>query len=192
MSLEQIREAIAATIETVPAAGLVHRYERYTKNGADFRQMFVTEGGQLLGWTIRRVAAEETERDTLTSSEINRWRIQLVMGLDDEAESELAFDALIEAARDAFRGNEDLGGTVETTTVDGRVGLQLDDSGPISFAGVLCHAARLTLVSRGVIDLEVDRETLDPFETANVRWDLGPSPDSEIEAEDIIEPEQDV
>ena len=46
---------------------------------------------------------------------------------DDAAETEIAFDRLIEAARSAFRHDETLGGVVETIMSDGQAGLQLDD-----------------------------------------------------------------
>lgn len=109
------------------------------------------------------------------------------MSLDDETQSELAFDNLIEAARDAFREDETIGGAVETTTVDGQAGLQLDDSGPSMFAGVLCHHARLSLATIG--SAEVGGEVIDDFVTGDVKWDQAP-PDGNTDAEDTIKPEQ--
>jgi hypothetical protein len=73
------------------------------------------------------------------------------MSLDDAAASELVFDDLIESIRDAFAADETLGGTVAQCAVpddgsgNGESGIQLDDTGPAMFAGVLCHVCRLGL-----------------------------------------------
>ena len=186
--LSDIREAIAAVIRSVPAVGLVHTFERYAHKQNEFKTLFVTESGQLLGWTIRRIRTEETEFDSLSNRVIHRWRIVVAMGLDDGAQSELAFDDLIEEVRAKFRLNQTLGGVVETTVVEGQAGLQLEDSGPAKFADVIVHSARLALATRGYIEKTVTVE--DDFETGGVTWDLGPTPDGQIDAEDLLKPEQ--
>ena len=186
--IDQIRDAIAARLALVPNIGRVHTFERYAKDHPAFRPMFVTESGQMLGWTIRRVRTEERVVDSLTHAVVDRWRIVAVMGLEDAQESELAFDAMIETVRDQFRLDETLGGVVDTTTVDDLAGLQLEDSGPAMFAGILCHSARLSLSTQ--YDIGHNVTVADDFVTGNVKWDLGPVPDEAIDAEDTLNLEQ--
>ena len=184
--LETIRGAIVARLAAVPGIGAVHRYQRYTAWEPGLRRLYESNG-TLLGWSVRRVATAERADAASYNQVVHRWRIEGVMSLNDEAASELAFDALIEAIRDAFRADETLGGAVETTAVDGQAGPQLEDSGPAKFSGVLCHHARLglaTVVSAGTGP--GGGEALDDFATGGMRWDLAP-PDGATEAEDKIE-----
>ena len=144
---KQIRDAIAATMNTVAGIGIVHTYERYAKETADFKTLFVTAGA-LKGWTIRRTVRREISPVRGRNNIENIWAIRGFMGFDDANASEEAFDALIEDVADAFRADETLGGLVASTVVDGLAGIQLDESAPVMFAGVLCHSARLRLGTR--------------------------------------------
>lgn len=147
MTLATIRSAIVAKIETVAGIGLVHRYERYAVQQEAMRQLYLT-GGNVDGWFVRRVETVERSRAIGRYIEDHRWAIRGFRSLVDADASELAFDATIEDMRDAFRADETLGGAIDSTLVDDLAGLQVDDSGPVMFAGVLCHAASLTLWTR--------------------------------------------
>jgi hypothetical protein len=147
---EAIREAIAARLEAVPDIGIVHRYERYANQAGALAKHYQWQN-QLRGWFVRRVAVAETPTSQLggTRIEDTTWMIRGYMALSDEAQSELVFDGLIEALRDAFRDDDTLGGTVASCWVrNGPAGVQMDDAGPVLFGGVLCHSARLRLVTR--------------------------------------------
>lgn len=146
-TLQQIRDAIKATMDAVPGVGIVHNRERYIESLADFKTLFVT-GAELKGWIIRRTGFRVTSSALGRDTVVNRWRIDGWAGFDDAASSELAFDNLIEEIRAAFRADESLGGVVAGTVIDGEAGIQLDDSGPVMFAKVLCHSARLRLATR--------------------------------------------
>lgn len=199
MSLDATREAIAAKIESVPGTGIVHRYERYAHDQRQFRKLYET-GGKVLGWQIRRVATRELRDGTGYVRIIHRWQIRGFMSLVDDDASETVFDNLVETIRQAFRNDPSLGGMVDTQSddfTDGQpVGLQVEDSGPTMFAGVLCHGVQMSLTTN--TDDEVGVAVLDDFVTGNVEYDLGgpagdgsvQGPDGEIEAEDNIEPEQ--
>jgi hypothetical protein len=78
---------------------------------------------------------------------LNKWRISGFLSLDDANQSEIVFDNLVEAVCDAFRADETLGGLIAGTVMDNPnvAGIQVEDSGPVMFAGVLCHSARLVL-----------------------------------------------
>lgn len=158
MSVQTIRDAICTTMRTVSGVGVVHNYQRYAHGMDTLKAMYMATGSkQLLGWHVTRLAASEYGRIQPRSVERIDWRIQGVMALDDAAQSELAFDDLVEALRDAFRNDDTLGGTVATCTQpDGNeAGLQVDDAGPVMFANVLCHGVRLSLHTIRYLTMQV-------------------------------------
>jgi len=150
-ALATIREAIRARLAAVANVGQVHDYQRYSPNAAGFNDLYgSTIGGQpqIRGWWISRYAVRE-ESDALGRYTItNTWRIHGYMSIADAAASEKTFDSLVEAVRDAFRADDNLGGVVSSTVVDEGAGLQVDEQAPVMFAGVLCHAARCRLYTR--------------------------------------------
>lgn len=183
MSTAAIRDKIVAKLTAIEGFGLVHRFERYAHKQSDFKALYETDG-KVLGWFVRRISVAEQQDTTTYNGEVMRWRIEGFMSLDDATETEITFDALIDAARAAFRSDLTLGGAVETTVVDGQAGLQLEDSGPAMFAGVLCHRARMSLATMGSV--EIGDDVLDDFATGNTRWDMAPA-DETTDAEDNIE-----
>lgn len=145
VALADIRAAIAATLRAVPNIGVVHDHEPYLKTEAKLRELYV-EGGLLLGWHFRRVATREVSPAIGRAIERHAWQIRGFMAFNDAGTSEVAFDDLIEAIRDAFRADETLGGAASTID-DEAAGIQVEDSGPVMFCGVLCHSARLALTT---------------------------------------------
>lgn len=153
--LAVIRAAIIANLSTVPNIGKVHQYERFSTNAKAFRELYV-ENDKLLGWYVRRIATREISAGENINHVVMRWRITGLMAIDDATQSELTFDNLIEDSCDQFRANRTLGGSV----IDSRdlsqagaseIGLQLEDSGPVTFCGVLCHSAKLGLVTTSLM-----------------------------------------
>lgn len=140
-----VRAAIVATLAAVPGIGRVHDRQRYARAEKDFRALYVTGEGVLNGWFVARHSFEERAIGDDSSRIEERWRITGLVGLSDDAASELAFDTLIDAVATSFRADRGLGGAVLTTDADGRTGLQLLQAEPVSFAGVLCHRAILEL-----------------------------------------------
>lgn len=146
-TLTQIRDAIAAKMATVADIGKVHKYERFAKGEKDFRLLYEHQG-QIRGWNIRRLTRAENSQVMGESNVINRWQIRGFMSMSDADASELVFDGLVEGLCAAFRADETLGGLIMSTvipTMGNLAGLQEEDSGPVMFAGVLCHSARLIL-----------------------------------------------
>lgn len=152
--LEAVRAAIVARLNTVPDVGVVHDYQRYAGDLRKLAALYVTEVGgrpQLRGWYVSRVATVETSAVSGSYAATHEWVLRGYMALDDAAESEIVFDRLVEQIREAFRGDDGLGGLVGSIVFDGSEGstagvqAQLE---PVMFAGVLCHAARLTLRTR--------------------------------------------
>jgi hypothetical protein len=143
-----IRAAIVAKLKTVPGIGQVYDFERYGKSDKDFRALYAADD-KVLGWHLRRVARKES---AIFNEVLTTWEIRGFMGLEDAESSELFFDGLIDAIGDAWRADPTLGKAVLYPQDDGQAVPELADSGPVMFAGVLCHSARLRLVTRHVID----------------------------------------
>jgi hypothetical protein len=145
-----IRAAIKAKLLTVADIGVVNDTERYTDQMSALKVMYVASiagADQLRGWHIRKVGHTLITDDLMRWAYHTRWRLRLFMALNDANESEKAFDDLIEAASEAFRLDDNLGGAV-LTSIDpesNESGLQLEESEPVLFAGVLCHSAKLSL-----------------------------------------------
>lgn len=149
--LTTIRNAIVATLLSVPGIGQVHAFERFARQESAFRELYLTDG-RILGWNVSRKATLTTSNVLGRDAVTHEWQVRGFVALSDGDASELAFDVLIEAARDAFRANETLSGTVFDTTPGGNeggiVGLQVLEIAPVMFCGVLCHGARLQLFTR--------------------------------------------
>jgi hypothetical protein len=149
-TVKAIRDAIVASMQAVPDMGMVHPFERYTRDEARFRELYLftpSQGeDQLRGWWLRRVATAETTVSTGTVMNVHTWQWRGYMALNDGDASELVFEDLIEAYRDAVRADPTFDGVCEQNAVaEGEDGVQLVDSGPVMFCGVLCHSAVLQL-----------------------------------------------
>ncbi|ATE60167.1 hypothetical protein [Thauera sinica] len=156
--LDTVRAAIVARLQSVANIGAVHDYQRYAADLARMKALYVSEIGgksQVRGWYVSRVSRVETAPFIGRRAVTCGWVIRGYMALADADESEITFDNLVESICDTFRADETLGGTVATTSFAGRdndgpeqVGPQAPEIGPVMFAGVLCHAARLELITR--------------------------------------------
>ncbi|MGE0256910.1 MAG: hypothetical protein AB7N54_19975 [Alphaproteobacteria bacterium] len=144
---QDIRDAIVAIIAGVADVGVVHAYERYAERLGELKELYVADG-QVRGWIVRRISRRERQAAIGRYVVDTRWQVRGYMSLKDADESELDFDDRIDAIVDAFRADETLGGVVATTIVDNAAGLQIEDTGPVMFAGVLCHSARGLLTTR--------------------------------------------
>ena len=144
-TLAQIRAAMKSTVGGVADIGVVHDFERYTESESAFKTFFVSDG-EVLGWIIRRVGRKVTSPGIGRYVMTNKWRITGYMSLDDDTATEKTFDDLLDAIAAAFLADDTLGGVVASViTPDNVAGAQLDQSGPVLLAGVLCHSARLTV-----------------------------------------------
>lgn len=151
-ALADSRTALYTLIASVPGIGQVHDRERYVRDEARFRQLYtvnINGADQLRGWWLRRASTTEATLAVGRRLEVHTWHIRGYMALADEAGTELVFDELIEALRDAVRHTADYPGSNvpwQPAPFDSPTdGLQVLDSGPVLFCGVLCHSALLEL-----------------------------------------------
>lgn len=154
-TVEQLRTAIKAKIESVANIGLVHDYERYLKESSKLLTLYSTTlqtGTRIYGWHFRRVRTVEQLVSTGRNYTDHYWRMRGFMGLDDTDATEKKFDVQIELIRDAFRAAPNLGFTdVDTHFAEANAnqgGVNVEESEPVLFCGVLCHAARMALITR--------------------------------------------
>ncbi len=154
LDLAPVRAAIKAKIETVAGVGLVHDRERYAKDQSALAALYKTAaqtGNRLYGWFISRVATRERFIDLARWVADVDWKIHGYMSLDDADATEKKLDVQIELMRDKFRDDDSLGGAVFSLIdehQENKVGLQVEEIGPVLFAGVLCHRARLSLTTK--------------------------------------------
>lgn len=164
-----IRAAIVATIAAVPLVGRVHERERYAKTESQLLAHY-GQGKDVLGWFVRRVGFRREAMSTMRVRIITQWQIRGYASFVDDRASETAFDDLVDAIAEAFERDDTLGGLVESIDGDGASGLQQTDAGPVMFAGVLCHAARLSLTTVHHVHPGEDPSTLSDFNQLNVTW----------------------
>jgi len=154
LDLAPVRAAIAAKVAAVANVGQVHAYERYAREASALLALYksAAQGGErLLGWYVRQGGFQEVFVDTGRWVRDVDWEIVGYMGLDDADATEKKMAVLVDAIADAFRDDDDLGGAVASCIIDNRgdqAGIQLREFGPVLFAGVLCHRARLGVTTR--------------------------------------------
>ena len=155
-TLNEIRAAIKAKIETVPDRGLVHEYEPYFKDPSKLVAKYKDAGGRIFGWHIRRVATRELLDSIARWHVFHSWRIRGFMGIEEADQTEKLFDTTIELIRDAFRADDDLGALLFDTTATNapapkEIGIQVLQHQPALFCGVLCHHAELGLTTQHLL-----------------------------------------
>lgn len=150
-TVREIRMAIATRLRSIPDVGVVQEYQRYAHDMKKLGALYVAPPHGLRGWHVRRHATLEGDNIQGRTIEHIVWKLVFVMALNDDAQSELVFEDLLEAARDAFIANQTLGDTVDQCSVpgangeSGESGLQIEAAGPAMFGGVLSHVAHLRL-----------------------------------------------
>jgi len=145
-----IRAALVTTLQGVPGIGVVGTHQPYARDAGRFRALYLDDAGRLNGWFVRRVGLTRRQESRGRTAVVTRWRIQGYLALDDEGASELALDDMVDGIVAAVAADPSLGGAVAATLdpADGaRAGVALDDAGPVTFAGVLAHGARLSLTT---------------------------------------------
>lgn len=185
-TLAEIRAAIVAKIGMVPDVGVVHGFERYSKQERDFAALFMWQpprppeepqpAKELRGWFVRRLSRREYEKNATTLRVETGWTIRGFMALQDARASELIMDALVEQLCFAFRVDLTLGGLVENipATEGEPSGLQLVESAPFMFGGVLCHGVQLSLTTVHYQSTATPPESLGDLLTLHANWELPP------------------
>lgn len=145
-SSEQIRAAMLGVLNTVDGIGRMYDREKYSKNTKGLTEFYVQDG-MLAGGFIRRRSLVKDTPETFTFIVRTNWEIALFRAFQESENSELAFDALIDAIDEAFIADQTLGGVVDTHVTPEQAGIRLITSQPAMFGGVLVHYAKLSLIT---------------------------------------------
>ncbi len=151
-TLSAIRGAIKTKLLAVSGIGKVHDYERYAANDKQFQDLYKdTASNRIKGWNLYREATSERDLYNGSVRRVHTWRITGFMGIEDADATGKTFDDLVEVIATAFRTDRTLGGLVDDikdmSQEDGPSGVQVDSIEPVMFAGVLCHRARMRLLT---------------------------------------------
>ena len=147
--------ALVAVVSSVPDVGVVHNFERYAAEAATLRAHYTTTVAgqdQIRGWFVQRWKTIDQKAAQKASFDRSTWRIVGFMGLSDADASELVFQGLVEAIRDALRADLTLGGVVMPPERDEHAGPAVE-CGPVLFAGMLCHRAEIHLTTKRFVSV---------------------------------------
>ena len=164
----QIRAAIVDCIETIPSVGKVYAYERYAAQTGKLKDLYLNDG-KILGWNVRRIRFNRRSIADAVFMCRTTWQVQGYMSLDDEAESELVFDALAELVQLQLSDDPSFGG-LTTWPDDYEIRAELE---PVMFCGILCHSVTITFDTLHH-DTSTITEQLDEFKTLHAQYDLTP------------------
>ena len=145
MSYAAIRDALVTLVQGVSGIAVVHGYERFATDLPALRALY-GDNGKLHGWSITRDRTTALYRTNTQTERRHRFVIRGYYALDDSAASEQTFQDLIEAIEAAIRNDDTLGGTAEVAGP-----LQVQQVGPVMFAGVLCHTAELVIEAQELV-----------------------------------------
>jgi len=147
--LEQIRAKIVEMLRAIPDIGIVHERERYFSDLDKIRSAFTwqptTAGSpkQVRGWFLRRVKMNPEHLGNFKYDIENTWEITGYVGWNEELNSEIILDGLIEEIFQTFKKPMPLNLLGLTA-----FGIELVDSSTVNFTGVVCHRATLQLVTK--------------------------------------------
>lgn len=150
MALKDIREQIKVILCGVSGIGVVHDYMRFSNNWGKFISLFKDADGKINGWMFTR---KKTPKSLQTKGDSNRTHHFVLYGfyaLQDDQESEIVFQDLIEAIDAKFASYDTLNGTCfccspTQDAQDKADGIQVDVVEVRMFGDVLCHYAELSL-----------------------------------------------
>jgi hypothetical protein len=152
MSLDAIRDQIAAILASVQGVGVVHQYVRHAKDRDKFMSLFRHETAdgkkEINGWMIAQAkrSVEESEFDEGVRR-TRRWMLRGVFGLRDDDATAIEFENTVERICEKFEEKADLNGTVTDSNY-----AQAEVIEPRMFFGVLCHYAEISLETIEVVD----------------------------------------
>lgn len=149
MPFAPIRDAFIKLLEKVDGIGQVHNRVRHEVFWDEFIKT-ANKNGRLNTWEVGRrelvqtiAAVGDAESNTPTFQDNHTLLLVGRMALNDKGESEVIFQALIDAITDAQRKDDRLGGAylqpafMQTELIEHR-----------SFGGVLVHYCEMTLMAR--------------------------------------------
>jgi hypothetical protein len=139
---------VKTRLESITDIGIVHDYERFTKNWQEFLALFAytPTGGsqQIRGWEITRRSVHEHKRGAYFRHHV--FVIRGYMSLKDSEETDKTFQILVDTICETFRTLGEIntwyyrdGDNPENSPC------QVDVIEPRTFGAILCHYSEITL-----------------------------------------------
>lgn len=137
-----VRTSVAGVIAGVSGVGTVHNRMRLAALEAEVKALYVV-GSVLKFWAVCLADDDpyiESRRPANHAHATYKYSLHGFWAVDDATSTEVTFAGHVEDVIEAFRANKKLGGTVMEAGP-----AQWRESQYRTFAGVLCHYARLEL-----------------------------------------------
>lgn len=142
MSMAAIRAQIATILDAVSGVENVYQRKRWAVDEMQFKTLFKTSSNKITGWMVSRISTEEIDETGSSNVARHIFRIIGIYGLQDSADTETTFQALIESIRAAFQAAFGLNGTARYTSP-----IQVNVVEERVFGSILCHYAQLTITA---------------------------------------------
>lgn len=162
-----IRAAIVAKLTAIPGIGKVHQYERYAAQQSKLKELFESNS-RILGWVVRRSGFKKTEIADAIFTVRTQWQVRGYMSLDDAAETELLFDALVDLVQATLSNQPTFGIASYVPDYEFK-----SEQEPVMFCGVLCHSVTMSFDTVHEETATIDG-VLDEFLRLNAQYDIEP------------------
>jgi len=146
MSAPPIQQALVDLVAAIPDIGLVQPYERYAARQAELRALYMVNGA-VRGWHVKRAAWSGRRLVSGRRLITTTWTITGFASFRDAEASELDWAAKADAIVDGYAADPTLGGLVRGLPAGEAEGVQVIELTPVMFTEILCHRARLELVT---------------------------------------------
>lgn len=140
MALSNNISAIKSILESVSGVVNVHATVRNWQTEQQFRTGALTPSGGIQFWFLTREATQAEDLGPQFTGRRHRIALHAYAGVNDAAQSESAFQSLLEAAAAALNANRKLNATARHS---GPAAVRAVDFRVIS--NVLCHHAEMTI-----------------------------------------------
>jgi len=150
LSLSAFREKLKEKLESVPGIGVVHDYQRWTRDREQFKTLFV-KSGKLNAWWVEWPDTPEADPGELGNTVVRTYHfvVRGVYALKDSAASDKEFDLLVEKVLNELSENRDLDGTVQVAQ-PALLGANTEEM----FSEVLSHICSIDVYWSELIDLD--------------------------------------
>ncbi len=148
MAYDDIRKALVTLVDGVADAGVVHNRERWSDNWPDFLNQFkvsVNDQDVVRGWMVTRVRKAQVPGGADRNNAVdynNEFLIRGIMGFNDEGDTDLEMQDLIDAIILVLNADKNLSGVTDVQDFEsGPATLRIME--PRMFGRVMCHYAEI-------------------------------------------------
>jgi hypothetical protein len=136
-----IADAVAVRLAQVTNIGKVHTFQRNINKPEVFKEKcFDPAQGRIATWMLSRESRSDRQAANVSNEIQHAVKLRGYMAVEDNAETELIFQKVVDAVCEAFRPQTSLGGIAELI-----LPVQVPTIAYIELHGVLCHYAECTL-----------------------------------------------